>query len=60
MDSAFLGSFQKPGARVFSSSSAICLSFLSMSKMPPQRFFALPKVFELVGGDHDGKLKIAD
>jgi hypothetical protein len=26
-----------------------------MSKMPPQRFFALPKVFELVGGDHGNK-----
>jgi hypothetical protein len=37
--------FQKSGAKAFSSSSAISSNLRSMSKMPPQRIRALPKVF---------------
>jgi hypothetical protein len=39
--SAFLGSFQKPGASVIFSSSAMSSSLASTSKKPPQRFESL-------------------
>jgi hypothetical protein len=52
VSSAFLGSSQKVGARLFSSNSSASRIFLSMSKMPPQRFLALAKISQLFNINH--------
>ena len=54
--SAFLGSSQKFGLSVFSSSSSISRIFLSMSKIPPQRFNALPEISQLFYCCHAAKI----
>lgn len=50
--SAFCGSFQKSADWVIFSSSWICSSFRSTSKMPPQRLLALHQFLHLFCGDH--------
>jgi hypothetical protein len=54
--SAFLGSSQKLGASVFSSSSSISRILRSMSKIPPQRFNALPEISQLFYSYHAAKV----
>jgi hypothetical protein len=50
--SAAWGSFQNSAAWVNFSSSLICSSFWSTSKMPPQRLLTLHQFLHLFYGDH--------
>jgi hypothetical protein len=51
--SAFCGSSQNPGARVFSSSLAISIFFESTSKILPQVVYARFEGFGFFGCGHD-------
>lgn len=56
MISAFLGSSQKSGAKVFSSWLVISISLALTSKILPQRSDAGFEVFDIIGGNHSGFL----